>query len=170
VAFHAEAAGDGPAVVRHASAAARRAAALASHREAAAQFERALRSASSADPRMVACLDDGFAHEASLLDRWQEAADARSRALDLWREIGDRRREGDTLRLLGSSLGSLSRGAEGLAAVKAAVELLEPLGHTAELAWAYASLAAKWVVRGVNEDAMELARRAQSIAAPLGLT
>ena len=170
MAFHAEAAGDGPAAVRHASAAARRAAALGSHREAAAQFERALRFADSADPRMVASLHDGFAREASLLDRWQEAADARSRALDLWREIGDRRREGDTLRLLGSSLGSLSRGEEGLAAVKAAVELLEPLGHTAELAWAYAGLAAKWVVRGVNEDAMELARRAQAIAAPLSLT
>jgi DNA-binding CsgD family transcriptional regulator/tetratricopeptide (TPR) repeat protein len=170
MAFHAEAAGDGPAVVRHASAAARRAAALASHREAAAQFERALRFADSADPRMLACLHEGFAHEASLLDRCQEAADALSRALALWREIGDRRREGDTLRLLGSSLGSLSRGEEGLMAVKAAVGLLEPLGQTAELAWAYASLAAKLMVRGVNDDALKLARRAQAIAGPLGLT
>jgi DNA-binding CsgD family transcriptional regulator/tetratricopeptide (TPR) repeat protein len=143
---------------------------MASHREAAAQFERALRFAGSADPRVLAGLHEGFAHEASLLDRWQEAADARSRALALWREIGDQRREGDTLRLLGSSLGSLSRGEEGLAAVKAAVELLEPLGQSTELASAYASLAAKWLVRGVNEDARKLARRAQVIARRLGLT
>jgi tetratricopeptide (TPR) repeat protein len=50
MAFYAEAAGDGPAALRHASAAARRAAALASHREAAAQFERALRFTDGADP------------------------------------------------------------------------------------------------------------------------
>jgi AAA ATPase domain len=43
LAFHAEGAADGPAVLRHAPAAARRASELGSHREAAAQFERALR-------------------------------------------------------------------------------------------------------------------------------
>ena len=68
MAFHAEAAGDGPAALRHASAAARRAAGLASHREAAAQFERALRFTNGADPATVAGLYDGFAYEASLLD------------------------------------------------------------------------------------------------------
>jgi hypothetical protein len=40
MAFHAEGAGDGPAVFRHASAAARQAAGLASHREAVTQYER----------------------------------------------------------------------------------------------------------------------------------
>jgi hypothetical protein len=56
MAFHAEAAGDGPAALRHASAAARRAAALASHREAAAQFERALRFTDGPiPPRSAAC-------------------------------------------------------------------------------------------------------------------
>ena len=43
LAFHAEGAGDGPAVLRYAPAAARRAAKLGAHREAAAQYERALR-------------------------------------------------------------------------------------------------------------------------------
>src|SRR5215475_12166483 len=170
MAFHAEAAGDGPAALRHASAAARRAAALASHREAAAQFERALRFAHAADPATVASLHDGFAYEASLLDRWREAADARERALGLWRDVGDRRREGDTLRWLAYSLCSLSRGDEGIAAAQAAMALLEPLGPTVELAWAYASLAAMWMVRRANADAIELAHRAQAVAGPLGLT
>src|SRR5215469_12061766 len=133
MAFHAEAAGDGPAALRHASAAARRAAALASHREAAAQFERALRFADPADPAAAAGLYDGFAYEASLLDRWQEAADARERALALWRDVGDRLREGDTLRWLACSLCSLSRGDEAIAAARAAIALLGPLGPTAEL-------------------------------------
>ena len=170
MAFHAEAAGDGPAALRHASAAAGRAAALASHREAAAQFERALRFADQADPAAVASLHDGFAYEASLLDRWHEAADARGRALTLWRDVGDGRREGDTLRWLSYSLCSLSRGSEGIDAARAAIALLAPLGPTAELAWAYASLASMWMVRGVNKDAIGLARRAQAVAWPLGLT
>ena len=170
MAFHAEAAGDGPAALRYASAAARRAAALASHREAATQFERALRFADQAEPAAVASLYDGFAYEASLLDRWQEAADARERALALWRQVGDRLREGDTLRWLASSLCSLSRGDAGVAAAREAVALLGPLGPTAELAWAYATLATMWMVRGANLDAIELARRAEAVAWPLGLT
>src|SRR5215469_9287191 len=170
MAHYAEAAGDGPAALRHASAAARRAAALASHREAAAQFERALRFTDGADPAAAASLYDGFAYEASLLDRWQEAADARQRALALWRDVGDRLREGDTLRWLACSLCSLSRGDEAIAAARAAIALLGPLGPTAELAWAYASLATMLMVRGANQDAIELARRAQAVAGPLGLT
>jgi hypothetical protein len=92
MAFYAEAAGDGPVALRHASAAARRAVALASHREAAAQFERALRFTDGADPATVAGLHDGFAYEASLLDHWQEAADAseRARRLDAARPFMDR--------------------------------------------------------------------------------
>ena len=98
LAFHAEAAGDGPAVLRYAPAAARRAAALGSHREAAAQFERALRFSGGLDPATVAGLYDGLAAELGLLDRWQDAADALEQALGRWRQAGDRRREGAALR------------------------------------------------------------------------
>jgi DNA-binding CsgD family transcriptional regulator/tetratricopeptide (TPR) repeat protein len=170
MAFYAEAAGDVPAALRHASAAARRAAALGSHREAAAQFERALRCTEGADLATIASLHDGFAYEASLLDHWQDAADARERALALWREVGDKLREADTLRRLGYALCSLSRGDEGVEAAQAAIALLEPPGPTPELAWAYASLAAKWMVRGANRDAIDMARRAQAVAGPLNLT
>jgi len=58
----------------------------------------------------------------------------------------------------------------GITAARAAIALLEPLGPTVELAWAYASLAAMWMVRGANTGAIELARRAQAVAGPLGLT
>ena len=170
MAFHAETAGDSMATARHATAAARRAAELGSHREAAAQFERALKFADRGEKGVLASLYDGFAHEVSLLDRWQEATCARRQALALWREVGDPLRHGDTLRWLGSTLCSLSHGAEGIAAAQAAVQILEPLGPTAELAWAYASLAANWMVRGVNEEAVRLARQAQEVATPLGLT
>jgi DNA-binding CsgD family transcriptional regulator/tetratricopeptide (TPR) repeat protein len=170
MAFHAEAAGDGPAALRHASAAARRATALASHREAAAQFERALRFADKADTATVASLCDGFAYEVSLLDRWQEAANARERALALWREAGEPLREGDTLRWLAHCLCSLSRGSEGMTAAATAIAVLEPLRASVELAWAYAGLAAMSMVRGANQQAIEQARRARAVAGPLGLT
>ena len=170
LAFHAEAADDRRAALGYASAAARRAAALASHREAAAQYERALRCADGADPATVAGLYDGFAYAVSLLDRWQEAADARERALGLWRDVGDRLREGDDLRWLASSLCSLSRGEAGIAAGREAIALLARLGPTGELAWAYATLAGMRMVRGASRDAIRLARRAQAVAGPLGLT
>jgi AAA ATPase domain len=67
MAFHAEGAGDGPAVLLHAPRAARQAAALASHREAASQFERALRFAAGSDAVTLAELYEGLAHEVSLL-------------------------------------------------------------------------------------------------------
>jgi tetratricopeptide (TPR) repeat protein len=170
MAFHAEAAGNSTAVIRHATAAGRRAADLGSHREAAAQFERALRFADAADPRTVAGLYGDFAWEAWLQDRGQDAADARGRAVVLWREIGDRLREGDMLRLLALSLYQLARGDEAFALARESVALLEPLGPTTELAWAYAWLASMFTAQGANDDAIELARKAQAIAAPLGLT
>src|SRR5580698_7067313 len=92
LAFHAEGAGDGPAVLHYAPAAARRAAALGAHREAAAQFERALRFSGGLDPRSAAGLNDGLAVELGLLDRWQDAADALERALAQWRQVGDQQR------------------------------------------------------------------------------
>ena len=95
LAFHAEGAGDGPAVLRSAPAAARRAAGLGSHREAAAQFERALRFSGGLDTAARAGLYDGLAAEAG---RWWTAGRMRpapgSRRSALWRQAGDRRREG----------------------------------------------------------------------------
>lgn len=167
MAFHAEAAGDGPAVLRYAPAAARRAAEMASHREAAAQFERALRFSAGADPATAAGLYDGLAYEVSLLDRLQDAADARERALELWRAAGDRLREGDTLRRLSRTMRHLCRGSEAVVAAQDAVSILEPLGPGTELAWAYADLAAQRLMDAEREAAIELAVRAQAIAEPL---
>jgi DNA-binding CsgD family transcriptional regulator/tetratricopeptide (TPR) repeat protein len=169
LAFHAEAAGDGPAVLRYAPAAARRAAELASHREAAAQYERALRFAAGTGPATLAALYDGLAFEASLVDRWQDAADAGERALGLWREAGDRGREGDTMRRLSRTMWRLCRGPDAITLAEAALATLEPLPPSIELAWAYANLATQRMLDGESEAAIDLARRAQAIAGPLGV-
>ena len=168
MAFHAEAAGDRPAVLRHAPRAARHAAGLASHREAAAQFELALRSAADADPAVVAGLYDGLAFQLMLVGRIQGAVNAGEQALGLWRQAGDRLHEGGTLRNLSYALQPLGRGPDAVAAAEAAVTVLEPLGSTAELAWAYSSLARARMLNAEHQAAIDLAVRAQAIAGPLG--
>ena len=170
MAFHAEGAGDGPAVLRYAPAAAQRAAELGAHREAAAQYERALRFPGETGAAAAARLYDAFGYEASLLDRMQDAVGARERALALWRQVGDQRREGDTLRWLACALNAASRGSEGRAAAGTAITLLEPLGPGPELASAYSSLASLRMVNYQHAEAIELAHRAVAIAGPLGRT
>ena len=170
LAFHAEAAGDAQAVLRYAPAAARRAAQLASHREAAAQYERALRFAAQADTAMAAGLYDGLADEMSLVDRSQDAADACAHALALWRQAGNELREGDTLRRLYSAMWNLCRGPEAAATAEAAVSILEPLGPTKELAWAYSSLARQRMLAAEHDAATGLALRAQAIAEALSVS
>jgi len=169
LAFHAEAAGDGPAALRHASAAAYQARELASHREAAAQFERAIRFSAGLDGVRLAGLYDGLAREVALLDRWADSAAAGEQALARWREAGDRRREGDMLRHLSRAMWRLCRGAESAALAEAAVTTLEPLGPSPELGWAYANLAGDHMLGGHVDEAIDLAGRAQAIATSLGL-
>lgn len=128
MAFHAEAAGDGPAVLRHALTAARQAAALGAHRAAVAQYERALRfttgaargaaasnrtvsnRALSLEAGQLAELHDDLASALLLIDRCEDAEAAWSRALSLWRESGNRLRQGRTMSRLAGVLPRLCRG------------------------------------------------------------
>jgi tetratricopeptide (TPR) repeat protein len=155
LAFHAEAAGDGVAVLRYA---------------AAAQYERALRFAASADPVTLAGLYEGLADEITLLDRWDDAETAGERALTLWREAGDRLREGDALRRLSRIRWNLCRGREAVDAAEAAVSALEPLGPSVELARAYATFANQRMLYADYDVAIDLARRAQALAIRFGAT
>ena len=169
MAFHAEGAGDGEAVLRYATRAACRAESLASHQEAAAQFERALRFADGADPVTAGSLFDDLANELSLIDRWQDAASAREHALEVWWRAGDRLRKGDTMCRLSRTMWRLCRGREALAAAESALATLEPLGPSPELAWAVANLAAQRMMDGESGAATGLARGVQAIAEMLGV-
>jgi DNA-binding CsgD family transcriptional regulator len=136
LAHHAEAAGDDGRVLRHAVPAAEQAAALGAHREAAAQYARALRHGDALTARDRAALLDALGQEDTFVDRWEEAAWARTEALALWRAVGDPLREGATLSWLSSVRWRLCQGDRSVAAAEAAVAVLEPLGPTPELAWA----------------------------------
>ncbi len=177
LAYHAEGAGDRDAVLAFAPRAAARAAALAAHRESAEQYERAVRF--SPEPSdagvddgtlaVLADLNDRLARETSLVDRWQDAADARSRAIGLWRRLGDARREGDAHRYLSRAMWRLCRGDEALAEAEAAAAILEPLGPTPELGWAWANLANERTLEGDASGALVVVRRARELAGELGL-
>ncbi|WP_433059841.1 LuxR C-terminal-related transcriptional regulator [Dactylosporangium sp. CS-033363] len=163
MAHHAEEAGDAAAALHHAVRAARSAAGLRSHREAAAQYRRAVR-ADGDDPALL----DALAVELSMIDAWTEVAEAAERARVLWRAAGNGLREGNALRVRASAWVSLCRGGDALADLEAALAVLEPLGPTEELARAYAQLAKHRALADRNAEAIDLARRAQAVAAPLG--
>ena len=168
LAFHAEAAGERPAALRHATLAGRRAVELGSHCEAAAQFERALRFAGDEPAAALAARYDDLADELRMIDSLDGAADAYRRALELWREAGDQLREGDTLRRSSGALWRLCRGREASAAAADALRTLEPLGPSVELAQAYVTVAGYQATDTHFSEAIAAARRGREIAGQLG--
>jgi DNA-binding CsgD family transcriptional regulator/tetratricopeptide (TPR) repeat protein len=155
LAHHAEGAGDGPAVLAHAPVAAERAAALGAHREAAAQYARALRFAAAAPLRDRARLLEVFADECMLVDRLDEAIDARRDAIDVYRQAGDRVREGKALSVNAAALVRAGRNAEAEAASRRAIAVLRPLPPGPALAYAYRIQAN---LRMLNRDRAESVR------------
>ncbi|HYH88729.1 MAG TPA: AAA family ATPase [Solirubrobacteraceae bacterium] len=127
LAHHAEAAGDGAAVLEHSRGAGERAARLGAHREAAAHFAAALGHADSLGPAARAALLEQRSQACFLSGMVQEAVDAETLALEIYATTGDRLREGDAHRWLslfawyqGDGPGVEERGAT-------AVEILEAL-------------------------------------------
>jgi DNA-binding CsgD family transcriptional regulator/tetratricopeptide (TPR) repeat protein len=140
LAYHAEGAADAQAVQWFAPRAAERSSALGAHREAVAQLERALRFTDGLATKEVAELWTQLSVEAGLVDRWDRAEEAIEQAVVLWREVGDPLRIGDALRHRGTAQWRLCL-SEAPGSVREAVQVLEPLGRTPELASAIARVA-----------------------------
>jgi DNA-binding CsgD family transcriptional regulator/tetratricopeptide (TPR) repeat protein len=136
LAHHAEAAQDSPAVVVHAQRAGDRAARLGSKREAAAHYEQALRHV--AEPVMRADLLEQFSYACYLVDRMAEAVTALEEALEIRRQHDDRLGEGRVLNNLSRRLSCAGRELESPATIERAVQVLEQLPPSSELAQAYA--------------------------------
>lgn len=155
LAHHAEAAGDGAAVLRFAPAAAAQASALAAHCEAAEQYARALRFSDRLPLADRVGLLRGRWFECYLTAQDDEALEAIDAALSCYRELGEPIPEGDALRCRALALANAGRAPEALEAVREAVSLLESRPPGRELALAYAALAGLSVL---SEDAHELDR------------
>jgi len=145
--------------------AAEEAARLGSHREAAALYRRALAASTRINTEARAALLEAAASESQKTGALQEAIELRQEALALRRGAGDRKHEGVNLRLLGvlhrQSTGSKT---EYLRYAEAAVEVLEPLGPSGELAKAYANLSHVLCLLSKYDEAIDWGARALRLA------
>ena len=170
LAYHAEAAGDGDAVVRFAPAAAAGAASVGAHREAAAQYARALRFGGRlAAAERVELLED-LARECYLTDQYSEGIAALEQALVIRRALGDTLKEGDALRRLSEFFWCPGRTEESERCGRDAVALLEALPPSRELAWAYANLSMTCASATRLQDAIAWGRCSVDLADRLGET
>jgi DNA-binding CsgD family transcriptional regulator len=165
---HAEGAGRVDDVLRLAPQAAREASALGAHREAASHLETALRHAGGLEAAERARLLDAWSYEVHLRGRIADAAKASEEALALWRRVGDATREGDTLRWLSRLAWFEGRRDDASAHGAAAIEVLEPLGASHELAMAYSNRAQLHILRDEYALAPEWGDRAIALAERLG--
>ena len=168
LAHHAEAAGDGDAVLRFAPEAAVRAATLGAHREAVAQYRRSLRFGGGLPMRERAQLLERSARSCFVTDQYDTGIAALEEALDLRRKLGDRLEEGDVLRRLSEFLWCPGRTTEATARAREAVSLLESLPPGPELGWAYSNLATRCASAAATADALAWGRRALELAERLG--
>jgi DNA-binding CsgD family transcriptional regulator/tetratricopeptide (TPR) repeat protein len=168
LAHHAEAAGDTPAVLEFAPAAAERASAVAAHREAAAQYARALRFGGSLSPEERASLFERRSRECYVTDQNEAAVEAIEEALECHRAVGDRLREGGALTWLSLILWCPGRSEEAARAGKEAVAVLEELPPGRELAAAWQNRSFTLWASGRNGDVRPWAERSLALAERLG--
>jgi DNA-binding CsgD family transcriptional regulator/tetratricopeptide (TPR) repeat protein len=168
LAHHAEQAGDDRAAFVHSNAAGERAVLLGAHREAAAQLARALRHAEDLAPVERAALLAAYAREAQLTGRYPEAIDARTEAISLYRALRDQRAEGDNLSRATMALVSAGRNAEAEQASGAAIDVLETLAPSPELAGAYAYQSYMRMLDRDNAEGVEWGQKALALAERFG--
>ena len=165
LAHHAEGAGDGPAVLRHAPAAAREALAVGAHREAAAQYARAVRFAGGLPATERATLLADYGREQGSIARYDVALTALSEAASIWRAEGRPLREAAVLANLSSALLSVGRNADADAAVERAWDIVADLPPAPERVQARTGQAYRAMLDRENHEAIELGREAIAMGA-----
>jgi DNA-binding CsgD family transcriptional regulator len=166
LAHHAEAADEDAAVLQYSEAAGDRAAQLNAHREAAAHYAAALRHAGGLPAATRAALLERRSHACFLSGTIDEAVEAETRALEIYVATGDRLREGGAHRWLSLFAWYQGEGERNIEAGATAVEILETLPPSRELALAYANRAAPYMMnfdlagtRRWGQKAIDLAER-----------
>ena len=169
LAWHAEEAGDGAAVLEYAPVAGVEAERLGAHREAAAQYARALRFAGSLPAGRRAELAEACSREAALGGLVGDAIAAARAALALRRDLGDDRAVGSAQARLAELAWHTGGRGEAVPLAAEAVALLERLPPGGELASAYATLALLHAQAAEMAAAAAAAGRALDLADGLGL-
>jgi tetratricopeptide (TPR) repeat protein len=163
----AENADDRAAVLEFAPAAGLRAAHLGSHREAATQYDRALRFTTSEVER--AELLQRLAEERYLTGDLISAVESGEKALHLRRELGQQERVGEALRWLSRFYWYSGNRAAGERCAAESLDVLTPLGPSAELAMAMSSQSQLLMLGGEHEAAIRWGIRAIALATELDL-
>jgi DNA-binding CsgD family transcriptional regulator/tetratricopeptide (TPR) repeat protein len=133
------------------------------------QYRRAVRAARNHAPDRLADLLDRLSVELGVTDAWDESTAVAEEALAIWEGEGEVLRAGDTLAHLTRAYWRMARGPESARAADRALELLEPLGPTPELARALSAKAAQCMTSWRHEEAQDLATRAVALADQLDL-
>lgn len=168
LAHHAEGAGDAPAVLELAPAAARLAASVGAHREAVAQYARTLRFSDTVDTPTRAGLLTMHSYECYLTAQDEPALESIAAALGCYRELGDDMRVGATLRWQALAHLNWGRGPEAARSAHEAVEVLERLAPSHELAMSYNALASSASLDEDRGGAIAWADKALRLAEQIG--
>ena len=168
MAHHAEAAGDGAAVLEFAPAAGARAASLGAHREAAAQYARALRFADDLDLSDRGELLERRSDECSVAALHEDAITDLRAALECYRTLGDRRKQANVLCSLSRRLYCPGQNSQADDAAREAIDVLEGLPPCRELARAYALMAALYMNAEDADGTFAWGPRAVELAERLG--
>ena len=107
--------------------------------------------------------EDKLANQLSTLDQFGPAAEALEESVALWESAGVPLRHGDALRRLSVAYYRLCRGPEERATAERALEVLEPLGASRELAWALSRLAGEFMDSDPDR-CLDYASRARAMA------
>jgi DNA-binding CsgD family transcriptional regulator/tetratricopeptide (TPR) repeat protein len=164
---HAAQAEDSRQVLRLAPLAARQASTQGAHREAVAHYQRALDHAGLLPPEERADLLDELASECYLYGQLEEAVHARSVALEIWRSLNQTQKIGHALRQLSYTLCFMERNEEAERCGMEAVELLETLPPSQDLALAYANLSGQHMVVSDTANTILWGERALRLAEQL---
>jgi DNA-binding CsgD family transcriptional regulator/tetratricopeptide (TPR) repeat protein len=165
---HASFAQDMKALLEYAPRASQHAALAGAHREAVAHLTTVLRFADALSAPERARIFESHATECDLTNQVSVSIGSATRALALWRELGDVVAQARVLLLLAWQY--WKSGQKGLVDrhVNAAIELLETLPPTRDLAMAYSVRSQRAMTSDRTEDALEFGQRALDLAARFG--
>ena len=168
IVHHAEAAGAEDVIAEYALVAARRATALESNREAYAHYRRAATFVDRYEPPERASVLRGLAMAAFRVGRVEEAFAEMERAIEGYRRLGDDEAVGRCLRAMSRFHWWAGDGDAARAKAREAIDILEPLGETVELAHAYSGLSQLLMTAEDPEQALVWGERAHALATRLG--
>ncbi|MGB9250646.1 MAG: AAA family ATPase, partial [Mycobacterium sp.] len=168
LAFHAEQAGDGEAVLRYGIAAAQRAAGLGAHRQAAELYALALRRADKTPAEQKVEWLEQHAMSSYLCGLGESSVSSSQQAIRLRHELGDPFAESDDLRWLSHELTTLGRVDQAADAARAALRLVQDGGPSPQLAWSLLNIAEIAVLDFDPATVTEYAGRANTVGARLG--